>query len=405
MLRVLTLSTLFPNAARPTLGVFVERQTLGLAAREDVALEVVAPAGLPIWPLARHPHYAPLLGLPAEETWKGLRVHRPRYRVWPRIGQTRAAEAIAAALLPMLHDLRARFAFDVIDAEFFWPDGPAAVRLGAALGVPVSVKARGSDIHFWGRQPGIGVQVLAAGRAADGMLAVSAALKRDMEALGMPGERIRVHRTGIDLDRFRPVDRSAAKAELGVRGPLLICAGALIERKGQRIALDALARLPEATLILVGEGPDRAELERRIARLGLEGRVRLLGNRPHEALPALFAAADVAVQPSASEGLANVWVEAMACGTPVVTCDVGGAREAIDRPAAGRLVPREAQAFAGAVRDLLANPPVQTEVRAAAERFSWEANSAELFAHLSGLTGQSGISAAAIQRSSPRSRP
>jgi glycosyltransferase involved in cell wall biosynthesis len=290
-------------------------------------------------------------------------------------------------LLPLLRDIRARFPFDVIDAEFFWPDGPAAVRLGGALGVPVSIKARGSDIHYWGGRPGIGAQIVAAGRSAAGLLAVSEALKRDMIALGMPADRIRVHRTGIDLDRFRPVDRAAAKAALGVAGPLLVTAGALIERKGQRIALDVLARLPGATLLLVGEGPDRPVLERRIAALGLQDRVRLLGNRPHEELPALLAAADVTIQPSASEGLANVWVEALACGSPVVATDVGGAREAIDRPAAGRLVERTPEAVLAAVRELLAKPPAQDDARAAAERFSWDKNSAELFDHLSGLSG------------------
>ena len=64
MLRVLTLATLFPNGRQPTLGVFVERQTLGLAARDDVELEAVAPVGLPVWPLSLHPHYAPLRRLP-----------------------------------------------------------------------------------------------------------------------------------------------------------------------------------------------------------------------------------------------------------------------------------------------------------------------------------------------------
>ena len=147
MLRVLTLSTLFPNAARPTLGVFVERQTLGLAAREDVELEVVAPIGLPPWPLSLHPHYAPLRRLPEHETWKGVEVHRPRYRAGPTIGARRSARAMTEALLPVLRAMRERFAFDVIDAEFFWPDGPAAVRLSEAIGVPVSIKARGSDIY------------------------------------------------------------------------------------------------------------------------------------------------------------------------------------------------------------------------------------------------------------------
>jgi glycosyltransferase involved in cell wall biosynthesis len=385
MLRVLTLASLFPHGLKPTLGVFVERQTLGLAARDDVELQVVSPIGWPVWPLSLHPHYAPLGALPEQEEWKGVTVHRPRFRVWPRFGEAGAAERMAAALLPLLRKMRERFPFEVIDAEFFWPDGPAAMRLGAALGVPVSIKARGSDIHYWGGRPGIREQIIAAGRAADGVLAVSGALKADMVALGMPEERIWVHHTGVDPERFRPVDRAAAKAALGVQGPLLVTAGHLNERKGQRLAVEALAALPEATLILVGEGPDRAWLERRIAEPDVAGRVRLLGARPHDELPVLLAAADVMVLPTASEGLANVWVEALACGTPVVTSAVGGAPDVIDRSAAGRLVPRSASAIAAAVSGLLAEPPPQEDVREAAARFSWDANRDALFEHLAAL--------------------
>lgn len=387
MLRVLTLATLFPNGARPTLGVFVERQTRALAARDDVEVEVVAPVGLPLRPLSLHPHYAPLRSLPAQETRNGLVVHRPRYRVWPIIGQSRTARSMAAALLPLLRDMKARFPFDVIDAEFFWPDGPAAMHLAAALGVPFSVKARGSDIHLWGERPAIARQIVAAGKAAAGMLAVSEALKRDMVALGLPRDGIRVHRTGIDLDQFRPIDRSAAKAALGVAGPLLVTAGALIPRKGQDLAIEALKAIPDAILILVGDGPDRGRLEGLARSGGLGARVRFLGLRPPGELPALLAAADVMVLPTMSEGLANVWVESLACGTPVVTSDIGGAREVFDRPEAGRLVPRDPAAIAAAVRDLLATPPDQTEVRGAAEKFSWEKNGAELAEHLSGLVG------------------
>ena len=385
MLRVLTLASLFPNGAKPTFGLFVERQTLGLAAREDVEVEVVSPIGLPPWPLLRHPHYAPLAGLPERETWKGLIVHRPRFRVWPRIGAPGAAERMADALLPLLEGVRARFPFDVIAAQFFWPDGPAAVLLGNKLGVPVSIKARGADIHHWGARPGIGEQIVAAGRAAQGLLAVSAALKSDMAALGMPAERIRVHHTGVDLERFRPADRATAKAALGVTGPLLVTVGHLIERKGQAVAIEALARLPDATLMLVGDGPDRRALERLAASLGVTNRVRFLGAKPHEELPDLLAAANVMVLPTKSEGLANVWVEALACGTPVVTMNVGGAPDVIDRPAAGRLVSRDPGAIASAVTELLAAPPAQDEVRAGALRFTWEANSAALFEHLNSI--------------------
>jgi teichuronic acid biosynthesis glycosyltransferase TuaC len=381
MLRVLTLATLFPNGLKPNLGLFVERQTRAVAARDGVEVEVVAPVGLPLWPLSLHPHYAPLRTLPLYETLNGLIVHRPRYRVWPMVGTAGNARRMAEALLPVLREIRTRFPFDVIDAEFFWPDGPAAMRLARALGIPFSIKARGSDIHVWGARPGIKAQIVAAGKAAGGLLAVSGALRADMAALGLPEEKIRVHHTGIDLDRFRPAGRAAAKAALGVEGPLLVAAGALLQRKGQDLAIAALKLLPGATLILVGDGPDRARLEK----LAKGADVRFLGNRPHAALPALLAAADVMVLPTFSEGLANVWVEALACGTPVVTSDVGGAREVIDRPEAGRLVPRDPAAIAGAVRELLADPPDPAMVREGALRFSWDRNGAELAAHLAGL--------------------
>jgi teichuronic acid biosynthesis glycosyltransferase TuaC len=385
MLRVLTLATLFPSGARPTLGVFVERQTCALAAREGVEVEVVAPVGLPVWPLSHHPHYAPLRDLPRRGTRNGLVVHRPIYRVWPGLGQTGTARRMADALLPVLREIRARFPFDLIDAEYFWPDGPAAMDLAAALGVPFSIKARGSDVHFWGADPAIAGQIVAAGKGAGGLLAVSAALKRDMAALGLPEDKIRVHHTGIDLERFRPVDRAAAKAALGVEGPLLVSVGHLNARKGQEIALAALEKIPSATLIFAGDGPERSRLERAAAAKGLAERARFLGVQPHDSLPGLLAAADVMVLPTMSEGLANVWVEALACGTPVVTSDVGGAREVVDRPEAGRLVPREPDAVAEAVNALLADPPAQAAVRAAAERFSWERNAAELHEHLAGL--------------------
>jgi len=273
----------------------------------------------------------------------------------------------------------------VIDAEFFWPDGPAAMRLAQALGVPFSIKARGSDIDCWTQRPAIARQVVEAGRSAGGLLAVSAALKDQMVELGMPAEKIRVHHTGVDKDLFHPIDRAKAKARLGVAGPLLVTVGHLIERKGQRLTLAALERIPQATLIAVGEGEDRSALERIVRQRSLGERVRFLGTRPHAELPALLGAADVMVLPSTAEGIANVWVEALACGTPIVITDVGGALDVVDRPDAGRIVAPSPDAIAAGVNEILASPPVQAKVAEAAEKFSWGRNSAELFAHLSAI--------------------
>jgi glycosyltransferase involved in cell wall biosynthesis len=380
-MRVLTLSTLYPDSARPGFGVFVERQTLGLAARPDVEVQVVAPVGLPVRPLDLHAHYRGRRALPLRESRHGLEIHRPRFRVWPGFGQAGAARSLARAVRPLLKTL----SFDVIDAEFFWPDGVAAMHLARALGVPFSVKARGSDVHYWGGRTEIRAQMAEAAAAAGGLLAVSDALKRDMIGLGMPGDKIRVHYTGIDLERFRPLPRHAAKAALGVTGPLMVTPGNLIPLKGQNLVVEALCAIPDATLLIAGDGPERPGLEAQVEALGLKRRARLLGSVPPGEMPALLAAADLMILPSEREGLANVWIEAMACGTPILITDVGGAREVVDRPEAGRLVPREAKAISAAAREMLATPPDPEAVRKAAERFNWDRNAAELDVHLRGL--------------------
>ncbi|AYJ87177.1 glycosyltransferase family 4 protein [Sphingomonas paeninsulae] len=384
MLRVLTLATLFPDATRPQFGPFVERQTMELAALPDVEVRVIAPIGIP--PLGRlFSRYRKLAALSAQEVWKGLTVYRPRFAHLPGVSGRLDAALLARDLVPLLREIRAEFAFDVIDAEFFFPDGPAAVALGKAFGVPVSIKARGADIHAWGSAGPTRRQIVDAGRAADGMLCVSAAIRADMVALGIPGDRIAVHYTGLDHARFYVRDRVAAKASLGIFGPVLVSVGALIERKGHGLAVAALADVPGATLVLIGAGAERAALEALAVRVGVADRVRFLGSVDQDVIADWLAAADVMVLISASEGLANAWVEALASGTPVVIADVGGAREVVDRAGAGRLVTREPGAIAGAVRELLSEPPDREVVAGAAARFSWEANAVQLRAHLKGL--------------------
>jgi teichuronic acid biosynthesis glycosyltransferase TuaC len=388
MLRVLTLATLFPDSSRPTFGPFVERQTLGLAAHPDVDLKVLAPIGVAPWPISRAAHYAPFQAVPLQEVWKGVDVYRPRFLHLPGLGGRFDAGALTRATLPMLKALRATFPFDVIDAQFFFPDGPAAVALGKALGVPVSIKARGSDIHFWGEQAGTAAQVLAAGQQADGVLAVSGALKEDMVALGMAEARICVHHTGLDHALFQPLDRAAAKATLGIAGPLVVSIGTLMARKGQHYLIDALTQLPDATLVLIGRGPDRSQLEAQTIAAGVADRVRFTGAIPQAEIARWLGAADAMALISASEGLANVWLEALACGTPVVTTDVGGAREVVAQPVAGHLVPPEPGAIVTALSDLFSRPRDQAAVRALSERFSWDRNRDTLYDHLRGLVGQ-----------------
>jgi len=387
-LHVLMLSTLFPDMSRPNFGVFVERQARELASRDGIDVTVMAPIGLPPWPLSRAGRYAPLQALPQQERWKNLTVHRPRFPIIPGLSGRMNVAAMTRAILPLVRKLHEQRPFDVIDASFFYPDGPVARRLSRALGIPYSVKARGADIHYWGRRRGTKAAVRAAGTDAAGLLAVSQAMRQSMAAMGMDADKITVHYTGVDLDHFGIVDREEAKTALGVSGKIVLCVGALIPRKGQDLLIRALPSIPDVTLLLAGQGQYRRTLEKLAEELKVDRRVGFLGSIPHHKLPRVFAAADVMALPSSSEGLANAWVEALACGTPIVITDVGGARELVDRPEAGRIVEREPEAIAEAISAVLADPPNRDAVRQAALRFTWTANADTLVAHLNRIAGR-----------------
>ncbi len=379
--RVLSISTLFPNPARPAFGRFVANQMAALTARGDIDLTMIAPVGLPHWPLSLREPYASLSKVPERADWQGITVHHPRFRLIPRMGDSNPGR-LAAALLPLIKRLHGETPFDVIDAQFFFPDGPAAAIIARELGLPLSIKARGSDIHLWGNRPKARAQMLAAAAQSACMLAVSGALRQDMIALGMPGETIHVHYTGLDHDRFRPTPRAEARAALGLDdSPLFLCPGALIAIKGQALAIEALAQVPGAKLALAGSGHDEAGLRALADRLGLSERVLFLGQVGHDVLPTWLSAADAVVLPSEREGLANAWIEALACGAPLVIPDIGGAREVVRSATAGRLAERTPQAIADALKAILANQPAQADVSAEAQRFSWQTNAAELSAH------------------------
>ncbi|MGN6497863.1 MAG: glycosyltransferase [Tsuneonella sp.] len=383
MRRVLSLSTLYPNAAQPRFGVFVARSLEALAARGDWNVTLINPIGVP--PLAlgsyRARRAAAVGGMENR-----VDVHRPQFSLIPGIGARRNAGAIARAVLPLARKLHAEHTFDLLDAQFFFPDGPAAARSAAELGLPLSIKARGADIHYWGAKAWARRAMLSAGRQAAGLLAVCEALAHDMAAIGLPREKIAVHYTGLDRDRFRPLDAIDLRRQLGEalgialppRAPLIATVGALIPRKGQAFVIEALRGRPDAQLLLVGRGEDEAMLRRLAQECGMAERVHFLGNVDHDLLPVILSAADVMALPSSSEGLANAWIEALACGTPLVITDAGGAREVVTSPAAGLIVERSAAAVAAGIAAILADPPPRTEVTGSADRFSWTANAAAL---------------------------
>ncbi|TCO83032.1 glycosyltransferase involved in cell wall biosynthesis [Plasticicumulans lactativorans] len=373
MLRILTFSTLFPNATAPHFGVFVENRLRQLVDSGGVEARVVAPVpwvprGLPL-PVG----YARLARVPAAETRHGLTVLHPRYPQLPRIGMSLHPFGLAAAVLPLLRRLiREGFDFDLLDAHYFYPDGVAAWLLARWLGKPYVVTARGSDLVTIARFALPGRLIRCAAQSADGLITVSKSLQDELVALGIGRERVTVLRNGVDLEQFHPVDRAAARARLGVDGAVIASVGHLIPRKGNAYVIRALPALPGVTLLLAGDGPERAMLAALAAELGVEGRVRFLGVVGHEHLAEVYGAADALVLATGHEGWPNVLLEAMACGTPVVATAVSGCPEIVAAPQAGRLVPdREPATLAAALAALLAAPPSRDATRRYAEGFGW----------------------------------
>ncbi len=384
--RALVLSTLWPNAVNPRFGTFVARSIEALAAHTDWEPTVINPIGVPPLALGR---YRALKQAAVDGQEHGVEVHRPTFRLIPGIGARFNPSAIADAVLPLVRRLHRERPFELVDAQFFWPDGPAATLIASELGLPYTIKARGADIHYWGSKDYSRKAMLAAAHQAHGLLAVCGALASDMEALGMKGDKITLHYTGLDRDRFRPLAHSGLRSRLSESleiplsetGELLVTVGALIERKGQAMVIEALTQLPDARLLLVGKGEDEAKLRALATQRGVGKRVHFLGSVDHDVLPPLLSAADAMVLPSASEGLANAWIEALACGTPIVITDAGGAREVLRGPEAGVIVARDAQAIASGVRLVLDNPHDPQAVAATVDAFSWEANGRALAAH------------------------
>ncbi len=386
-LRLLTFSTLYPNAARPNHGVFVENRLRHLVASGEAASTVIAP--VPYFPLRARMFgdWALNARAPAREERHGLMVHHPRFPVIPRFGMSAAPWLLYRAALPFLRRMLAQGrGVDAIDAHYVYPDGVAAVWLGRRLGLPVVITARGTDVNLIPRHAVPRRLIQGALSSAAALIAVSAALKQAMVGLGAAEPKVTVLRNGVDTRLFRPpADRATLRAGLGLSRPTLLSVGHLIERKGHDLVIRALAALPGCELLVAGEGPERSRLEALVAELGLAARVRLLGARPHGEMAELYGAADALILASSREGWANVLLEAMACGTPVVATNIWGNPEVVRAPEAGMIVARTVEALAAGARRLLAAAPGRAATRAYAERFGWEETTAGQLAVFRGV--------------------
>ena len=343
---LVVLSALFPSAARPGAGLFIRERMFRVAQHRPLA--VVSPQpwfpGQSLIRLVR-PGYRPQA--PGLEIQNGICVYHPRYLAVPGLFRRFDGWSMALASFTLLRRLKRQGA-RLIDAHFAYPDGEAATRLGRWLGLPVTLTLRGTEVPH-SRNPVLRPRLARALKGAARVFTVSESLRRLALELGVAAEKTEVVGNGVDIARFQPVDRTAARQQYGLPmdAKVLVSVGALVERKGMHRVIDVMPELlkrhPDLHYLIVGgaspEGDNRAALGEQVARLGLAERVHFIGALPPDELKWALSASDVFVLATGNEGWANVFLEAMACGLPVVTTDVGGNAEVVGSDELGTIVP------------------------------------------------------------------
>lgn len=396
-MKVLTLSTLYPTRPRPYFGVFVKNRMVEVAKLVD-ELTVISPQ--PWFPFVHHfvQQYQHRPDVPSEDVIDGVRVLYPRFFSIPRYLKPLDPFSIAASVLvellrhPEIRDV------DLFDIHCAYPDGLAGALLARALGKPSVVTLRGHDINDVPQlYPLRRLEVKAALVLVDRIFSVAQALIDGATALGTPPSKCTVLSNGVDAKKFYPQDRRECRRALGLPedGRMILCVGYIIRRKGQHLVTEALGRLRKDTAMgdvfaaFVGGPGDEPGVMDEVIRLrdryDLGAHLHLPGKVEHKELVTWYNAADVMCLASEKEGWANVLLESLACGTPVVGTNVWGTPEVITSPELGILVARSIDAIEEGLREALSMDWDRDAIVTHAREQSWEKTAQRVVEELEAL--------------------
>lgn len=380
-LELLVVSSLYPSSVTPRHGQFVESRMLELRNRHNVRFTVLSP--VPWFPFRWRGFgaWAVHASQPRAEARHDIWIRKPRYLAFPYVGKWIAPVFIALSLIWSLRGQKKQLAsVDVVDAHYFWPEAPAAAILSWYIGKPLVVTARGSDINHFSQQTIPRAWIRWTARRASKVVTVSEALRQRICELGVAPAKVTKITNGVDLQFFRP---DAVNVELpdGLADeslPLIVSVGNLVPLKGHDLVIQAMASLECVNLLVIGDGPERQNLQQLIDTLGIGSRVSLIGPVPRQVLKKWYGRADLLVLASSREGFANVLLESLASGTPVVATDVGGNSEIVTSDDVGMLIERSAEAVSAGVTEVLDRNLDRQQIRDYAQQFDWGESSSTL---------------------------
>jgi glycosyltransferase involved in cell wall biosynthesis len=381
--RLLVFSSIFPSSVTPTVGTPVWERMSRIG--QHVPMVVVSPqAWSPLDWLVRwfRRTYRPIAS--EHEVIQGVEIFRPRILSIPRFFKGLDGWLMAQGSRRTFAHVVRQFRPTIVDAHFLYPDGFAASMLAREHGLPLTVTIRGSKDARLVAGPRR-EQLRSTMTSATKLFAVSDSLKQDVPtALGIDSAKTVVIGNGVDMAKFTRVDRTAARERLGLApdAKVLISVGSLVELKGFHRILPVLPRLrqrfPGLRYLVVGGGTTQGDMSGTLramsTQLGLDDCVVFCGPQVPDKLKWYYSAADLFVSATSYEGWANVLLEAMACGLPAVTTNVGGNPQVVCRKDVGAIVPFwDEAAFESTVLAVLEAEWDHEAIVAYARSNSWDA--------------------------------
>ncbi len=372
-LRVLGLTSLYPNAWQPFAATFNRQQLDALSSQ--CRLSLVAPV-----------FFTRLFGpKPGGEPKPPHEVIRPIYWYPPGLLRGSHGSCFFRSTWPSLRKAAARLKPQVMLATWAYPDGWAALHAARRLGLPLVLKLHGSDINVQPADEARRPLISRALAGADQVVAVSGALARRAVELGARSNTTHVVPNGVDARLFHPSDRAECRAMLGLPqdARIVLFVGHLAAIKDPLTILEAIAGVDNALLVMVGHGPLKDAIMQKTASLAMGNRLVLAGEQPLEKVPLYMAAADCLCLASRAEGSPNVVREALSCGLPVVASDVGDIGQVITDPLLGRICPPgDIACFSRSISELLGQDAPAGQIQAKAAIPSWRESAGQLLAVL-----------------------
>jgi len=335
-INILALSFLFPNRVHQNHGIFVLNRLAALS--KYVNIKVINP--IPWTPFHKYiDRFKEYDSIPEKDIVDGLEVYYPRYLSIPRYMKFIETKSYYHSVKSVVNNLTTTFDFDIVDMHWTFPDLPAGVNISNECNKPSIVTLRGMEALHLGENNHVENEVIKGLKSVDHIVALSDELRQQGSRLSEdPGKGV-VIINGVDTDNFNYLCKAHCRNELGIdEGEKIILAvGSLIKRKGFDYIIKALSVLRETQdlhdlkLYIVGsqgpEGDYRKHLFDLVEQKGLKESVHFVGQVQNSKLKLWYNAADVFCLSSHGEGSPNVLSEALACGCPVVTTDVGSARD------------------------------------------------------------------------------